>query len=295
MKRMKPVIIAHGGAGGVNHPYRRAQGLIKACSIGYGMLMQGRSSLDAVEQAVMELEDISIFNAGRGSSLNLEGIPEMDASIMTNDMKFGAVAALTDVRYPIQVARMVLERTDHLVLGGRNAVRFARIMGMPKYDCTTPEKKRIWKKMRKKFHSVYFEKLPGLMDHYGTVGVVAIDKNGTITAGTSSGGITMRLPGRIGDTPSPGAGTYADKHGGVGATGHGEEILRHLLSFRAVQYMARDPAPIAGKKTIIYASKHKCRCGLIGIDRKGRIMCVNNTKAMSWCYIKNGRMRMFKW
>lgn len=295
MKHMKPVIIAHGGAGGVNHPHRRAQGLIKACSVGYGMLLQGSSSLDAVEQAVMTLEDVSIFNAGRGSSLNLDGVPEMDASIMTSTMRFGAVAAITDVRYPIQVARLVMEKTDHLILGGKNAVRFARIMGVSKYKCVTAEKRRIWKRMRKQIRSAYFEKLSDLVEYYGTVGVVAIDKNGTITAGTSSGGITMRLPGRIGDTPSPGAGTYTDQNGGIGATGHGEEILRHLLSFRAAQYMARDPALVAGKKIISYANKHKCRCGLIGIDKKGRIMCVNNTKAMSWCYIKNGRIRMFRW
>lgn len=295
MKTHKPVIIAHGGAGGINHPNRRFQGLLNACSIGYGMLVQGSSSLDAVERATMILEDISIFNAGKGSSLNLEGVPEMDASIMTSEMKFGAVAALTDVQYPIQVARMVMENTDHLVLGGQNAVRYARIMGIPKFNCITDEKKRIWKKMRKKMRTAYFQKLADLAEYYGTVGVVAIDRRGLITVGTSSGGITMRLPGRIGDTPSPGAGTFADKNGGVGATGHGEEILRHLLSFRAVQLMARYPAQEAGKKVIAYASENKCRCGLIGIDKKGRIMCVNNTRAMSWCYIKNGKMRSFKY
>ena len=295
MKKHKPVIIAHGGAGGINHPHRRLQGLIKACSIGYGMLTQGGSSLDAVERAVMFLEDTTIFNAGKGSSLNLEGIPEMDASIMTSEMKFGAVAAITDVQYPIEVARLVMEKTDHLVLGGRHAIRFARIMGLPEYDCRTEEKKRIWQRMRKKMRTAYFQKLQDIAEYYGTVGVVATDKSGLITAGTSSGGITMRLPGRIGDTPSPGAGTFADKNGAVGATGHGEEILRHLLSFRAVQLMARYPAPVAGKKVIAYASEHKCRCGLIGIDKKGRIMCVNNTRAMSWCYIKNGRMHKFTW
>jgi len=295
VKRVKPVIIAHGGAGGVNHPQRRLQGLIKACSVGYGMLLQGSSSLDATERAVMVLEDTPIFNAGRGSSLNLEGIPEMDASIMTSDMKYGAVAAITDVRYPIQIARLVMEKTDHLVLSGENAVRFSRIMGIPEYDCVTKEKKRAWQRVKKKLGSAYFEKLRDIAGYYGTVGVVAMDTCGMITAGTSSGGITMRLPGRIGDTPSPGAGTYADAYGGVGATGHGEEILRHLLSFRAGQLMARYPAPIAGKKIIEYATAHKCRCGLIGIDRKGRIMCVNNTQAMSWCYIKNDRMHMFKW
>jgi beta-aspartyl-peptidase (threonine type) len=294
MIKHRPIIIAHGGAGGINHPRRRLNGLIRACDTGYKILTQGGSSLDAVEQAVMILEDTPIFNAGRGSSLNLEGIPEMDASIMTSEMKFGAVAVITDVQYPIKVARLVMEKTDHLVLGGRNAVRFARHMGLPAYDCATREKKHIWQKMRKKLKTSYFRKLKDHAEYYGTVGVVAIDKNGLITAGTSSGGITMRLPGRIGDTPSPGAGTFANRFGAAGATGHGEEILRHMLSFRAVHLMARYPAPAAGKKIIAYASEQNCRCGLIGIDKKGGIMCVNNTKAMSWCYIKNGRIKSFK-
>lgn len=294
MKSGKCVIIAHGGAGGVNFPQRRRNGLTRAVQAGYYMLLNGSSSVDAVERAVMILEDTSIFNAGRGSSLNLEGVPEMDASIMTSEMRFGAVAIITDVRYPIQVARLIMEKTDHLILGGSNAVRFARIMGIPKYNCVSEEKRRAWQRMRRRLQSRYFEKLPELAGYYGTVGVVALDRNGLITSGTSSGGITMRLPGRIGDTPVPGAGTYADRHGGVGATGHGEEILRHLLSFRAGQFMARHPAPIAGKKVLAYASKHKCRCGLVGLDRQGRIMCVSNTKAMSWCYIKNGQMRVFR-
>ncbi len=293
MRPIRPVIIAHGGAGGVNFPQRRLRGLIRACRIGYQMLTQGSSSLDAVERAVMVLEDASVFNAGRGSSLNLEGVPEMDASIMTSDMKFGAVAVITDVRYPIQVARMVMEKTDHLVLGGPNAVRFARIMGVPRFDCVTREKRRVWRRMRKKLPGSYFEKIGDFAEYYGTVGVVAIDRHGMITAGTSSGGITMRMPGRIGDVPTPGAGTYADRNGGVGATGHGEEILRHLLSFRAAQLMARYPAPVAGKRVIAYATGHKCRCGLIGIDRDGRIMCVNNTREMSWVHIRNGRLSHF--
>ncbi len=293
MSHVKPVIIAHGGAGGINYEDRRRSGLIKAVRIGFEMLQSGSSSLDAVEHAVMILEDAAIFNAGRGSSLNLEGVPEMDASIMTSEMRFGAVAIITDIQYPIRVARLVMEKTDHLVLGGKNAVRFARFMGMPKYDCRTREKKLAWQRMRKKLDSAYFEKLKDISGYYGTVGVVAIDKNGLITAGTSSGGITMRLPGRIGDTPTPGAGTYADRNGGVGATGHGEEILRYLLSFRATQLMARYSAPVAGEKAIAYASEHKCRCGLIGIDKKGQIMCVNNTRAMSWALIKNGNLKHF--
>jgi beta-aspartyl-peptidase (threonine type) len=103
----------------------------------------------------------------------------------------------------------------------------------------------------------------------------------------------MRLPGRVGDTPVLGGGTYADQNGAVSATGHGEEIMRHLLAFRTVSHMARYPARVAGAKVLRYATIRGCRCGLIGIDRKGRLVCMNNTKAMSWCYIKNGILKVF--
>jgi beta-aspartyl-peptidase (threonine type) len=117
--------------------------------------------------------------------------------------------------------------------------------------------------------------------------------NGCIAAATSSGGITMRLPGRVGDTPVIGAGTYADRNGGVSVTGHGEEIMRHMLAFRAVTMMAHYPAQRAGRQVINYATKVGCRCGMVGIDKQGRFLCCNNTKAMSWCSIKNGTLKVF--
>lgn len=293
MKRTPIAIVAHGGAGGINFPQRRKNGLMKAAGIGYGMLAQGASSIDAVEKAVMILEDVTIFNAGTGSSLNFMGEAEMDAALMTSELQFGGVGAITHVRNPIRVARLVMEKTDHLLLCGEGAIHFARHMGIKYYNPRTDEKKRLWKRMRKKLQSRYFRKLRELVEHYGTIGVVAIDTNGLITAGTSSGGITLRLPGRVGDTPLIGTGTYADEHGGVSATGHGEEIMRAMVAFRAVSLMARYPAQRAGKIVIDYATKYGCQCGLIGIDKKGRIACANNTKAMSWCSIKNGQMKLF--
>jgi len=295
MKKVDCVIIAHGGAGGINYPQRRKRGLIKAISEGYGILKQGGSSVDAVERTCMILEDITIFNAGTGSSLNLTGIPEMDASIMTSELKFGAVAAVRNIRNPIRVARLVMEKTDHLLLGGDGAIKFARLMGLKYYNPKTKEKEVLWQRKNKNLKNAYFEKLSAFADRYGTIGVVAIDKNGLLCVGTSSGGIAMRMPGRIGDTPCIGTGTYADRNGAVGATGHGEAIMRHMLAFRAVSWMARYPASVAGNKIIAHATRYRCRCGLIGIDKKGRILCVNNTKAMSWCYIKNGRMRVFQY
>jgi beta-aspartyl-peptidase (threonine type) len=295
MKKINCAIIGQGGAGGINYPQRRRDGLIKAVSVGYGILMQNGSSLDVVEKAVEILEDITVFNAGTGSALNLKGEAEMDASIMTNKLGFGAVAAIKNVKNPIKVARLVMEKTDHLLLCAEGAIKFARSMGIKYYNTKTKEKERVWKRKRKNLKSAYFKKLNKLVDLYETVSIVAIDKNGLICVGISTGGITLRLPGRIGDTPVIGTGIYADKNGVVSATGHGEEIMRHMIAFRAVSLMVRYPAQTAGKKVIDYATKNGCKCGLIGIDKKGRILCANNTKAMSWCYIKNGKMELFKY
>jgi beta-aspartyl-peptidase (threonine type) len=295
MKKRDCVIIANGGAGGINFPHRRRQGLIKAVSVGYGILRQGGSSIDAVEKAAMILEDTTVFNAGTGAYLNLIGEVEMDASIMTSKLDFGAVAIIKNVQYPIKVARLVMEKTDHLLLCGEGAIKFARLMGMKNYNPETREKRRLWQRKREDLKSKYFPKLKELAKFYGTIGIVAIDQQGLISVANSTGGINMRMPGRTGDTPIIGGGIYADENGGVTATGHGEEIMRLLLSFRAVKFMKRYSAQTAGRKIIAYATRHDCRCGLIGIDKKRRILCVNNTKAMSWCYIKRGRLKVFKY
>lgn len=286
-------LIAHGDAGGVDQPRRRRSGLKVAVEAGYEILRQGGSSLDAVEKAAVILEDKTIFNAGTGSCLNLAGDIEMDASIMTGDLRFGAVAAIRNVRNPVRVARLVMEQTDHLLLCGENATKFARLMGFEYHDPLTPEKKRIWQRKMKKRESKYFTKLAELADHYGTIGCVAIDRSGAISVATSSGGIFLKLPGRVGDTPIIGAGTYANRNAGVSATGHGEEIMRLLLALRCVTLMARmGPGP-AGAKALAEASQRGCECGLIGIDKRGAILCAHNTPGMSWCYIKNGALRSF--
>ena len=291
--RSRIAIIAHGGAGGINHPGRRSRGLKKAVRAGYDILTAGGSSIDAVEKGAMILEDISIFNAGTGSYLNLKGEVEMDASIMTSDLRFGAVGVVRNIKNPISLARKVMDETDHLLLCGDNAIRFARLKGMHYYDPKTREKELIWQRKKKRRQSTYFKKVFDLETHYGTIGVVAIDQQGLISVATSSGGINLRLPGRVGDTPVIGAGTYADRNGGVSTTGHGEEIMRCLLAFRVVAAMAKLNARAAGKDALHYATEHGCKCGLIGISRKADIVFLSNTKAMSWCYIRNGIMRSF--
>jgi len=292
MKR-KIALIAHGGAGGINYAHRRLRGLKAAVGAGYDMLCRGGSSLDAVETTAVILEDTPVFNAGTGSYLNLTGEVEMDASVMTSELKFGAVGVIRDVKNPISIARMVMERTDHLLLCGENAIKFARYMGMPYYDPKTREKELIWQRRKRKRESRYFGKVWEFDNHFGTIGAVAIDTQGLISVATSSGGINLRLPGRVGDTPIIGAGTYADPNGGVSTTGHGEEIMRQLLAYRAVTLMSRLRAREAGRRALAHATRSGCRCGMIGVDKYTNLLCLNNTNAMSWCYIKNGRMATF--
>jgi beta-aspartyl-peptidase (threonine type) len=291
--KVKLAIIANGGAGGISFPERRDKGLRKAVRAGYEILKAGGSSLDAVVRAVALLEDDPIFNAGTGSVLGLTGEVEMDASLMTSEGGFGAVAALQSVRHPIEVARLVMEKTDHFLLAGEGALRFARLMGVKPCNPVTPERKALWRRSRKGLKSKYFQKLEELSGYYGTVGVVALDWEGRLTTGTSTGGINLHLPGRVGDTPILGAGTYCDRNGGVSTTGHGEAIMKTFLALRAVQLLARHPARTAARKAIDYATRQGCRCGLVGIDKKGSILCLDNTKGMSWCYIKDGSLRSF--
>lgn len=293
MGRIRPVIIANGGAGGISFPERRDRGLRRAVGLGYEVLREGGTSLDAVVRAVARLEDDPIFNAGTGSVLGLVGEVEMDASLMTSEGGFGAVAALRSVRHPIEVARMVMEKTDHFLLAGEGALRFARLVGVRPYNPVTTERKALWRRSRKGFKSKYFERLKELSGYYGTVGVVARDQEGHLAVGTSTGGISLHLPGRVGDTPILGAGTYCDQNGGVSTTGHGEAIMKTFLALRTVQLLARHPARTAARQAIDYATRQGCRCGLVGIDKKGGILCLDNTKGMSWCFIKEGELRSF--
>jgi beta-aspartyl-peptidase (threonine type) len=204
------------------------------------------------------------------------------------------VASLREVKNPIRVARLVMEKTDHILLAGEGALRFARLMGVKPYNPATPERKALWRRSRKGLKSKYFQRLKELSEYYGTVGVVALDQKGRIAVGTSTGGINLHLPGRVGDTPIIGAGTYCDQNGGVSTTGHGEAIMKTFLALRTVQLLARYPAKAAARKAIDYATRNGCRCGLIGIDRKGGILCLDNTKGMSWCYIKDGTIKSFR-
>ena len=273
-----PAIIVHGGAGADSSqaPEFR-QGVRAAVLAGWRVLAEGGTALDAVESAVRALEDDPRFNAGRGSVLNRDGTIEMDASIMEGDrLQCGAVAALVGVANPVTVARRVLESRRHVLLVGDGALAFSRSVGIPECDpaslVTDRQRKRHVELARKPIS-------PG----GGTVGAVALDRNGTTAAATSTGGTPGKLPGRVGDSALIGCGTYADSSlGGVSCTGDGEAIIRVVLGHRALRYLkdADDPDYAAKVAVDLLVEEGRGQGGLILIDWRGRPGYATSTRLM---------------
>jgi len=296
--KSRKVIIVHGGAGKRRTGIISARkGVIRAVETGHQRLKEGGSAVEAVCAAVVALEDNPVFNAGIGSSLNLAGFVEMDASIMDDKMRYGAVAAIREVKNPILVARKVMEETDHIILAGEGAVRFAQHFDFETTDLITKRRKRQWLSYRDKIKTGkghrYFQKVRRYLGYLDTVGAVALDSHGRLAAATSSGGILLRLPGRVGDSAIIGGGTYCNKIGAVSTTGHGEEIAKLLLARYAVANLSRYCAEEAARRTIRLAYKANCLCGLIVLKRSGGFATGENTGYLAWAAIKDGELFHF--
>lgn len=196
------------------------------------VLKGGGRALDAVVESVIAMEDDPRFNAGTGSRMRIDGRIQMDAAVMDWDLEAGGVAAIEFVRNPILVAKDV-RRTPHVLLVGSDAIAFARSKGHARYDPATPESRRRLEESLAKIRSGrlprYARKWKAL-DLGDTVGAVARDRRGRFASGTSTGGTSFMLPGRVGDSPIVGAGLYAGPRGAVSVTGIGEEIIKHVLS-----------------------------------------------------------------
>jgi L-asparaginase / beta-aspartyl-peptidase len=238
-------LIVHGGAWDIPddlvEPHRR--GVLAAVKAGWEVLKKGGSAIDAVETAIVAMENDETFNAGRGAFINAVGDVELDASIMEGKtFKAGAVAAVQNVRNPILLARKILEESEHVLLVGMGATRFAKEHRVPTCSpdhLVTARELERWKGIQGK--GTFTTKdtfLKGKMPS-DTVGAVAIDRRGTIVAGTSTGGIPNKYPGRVGDSPLIGCGTYADNEiGGVSTTGWGETLIRVTMAKTVIDLMA---------------------------------------------------------
>jgi beta-aspartyl-peptidase (threonine type) len=280
---LDPAIIVHGGAGRIREYElpQRLEGCRIAALAGWKVLQQGGTALDAVEAAVILLEDNPLFNAGTGSTLNSLGQVEMDAAIMDGvTLRAGAVAAVGGIKNPISLARRVMEDGRHVLIAGEGALRFARQIGFPECDPETlivmAERNR-WQRI------------------HGTVGCVAFDCGGKIAAGTSTGGIFNKLPGRVGDSPLIGCGTCADGHGGVSCTGDGEAIMRIVMAKTALGYLESTAGAAAAARAAVgkLAGLTGAAGGLIVIDQLGGIGYAHNTERMPICFIsRDGEPRV---
>jgi beta-aspartyl-peptidase (threonine type) len=303
-QQKKYVLVIHGGAGTILKknmtPQKEAlyiAGLTRALKSGYAKIKAGKTSIDAVEAAIHVLEDDSLFNAGKGAVFTNDGKNELDASIMDGkNLMAGAVAGVTTLRNPISAARAVMEKSEHVMMVGAGAEKFAKQAGLeivdPKYFRTESRWKGLLKARKNDStkteldHGNKKSSLLGIKnidEKFGTVGCVALDKAGNLAAGTSTGGMTNKKFGRVGDAPIIGAGTYCDNEtAGISCTGWGEFFIRTAVAKTVSDLMEYKGLSLndASKLALDKMAKLGGTGGLIALDKKGNVSMPFNTEGM---------------
>jgi L-asparaginase / beta-aspartyl-peptidase len=301
---LKPSLIIHGGAW--NIPDEAVAdcraGIRRALEAGWKVLSGGGTAMDAVEFAIVILEDDPTFDAGFGSHLNRDGQVQLDAIVMDGaTLKAGAIAAVERVRNPIRLARCVLEKSEHMMLVGSGAEKFAMEHGIPlcaPEDLVNDRERAAWGKCLEDSHAAEHH----VGHEHGTVGAVAIDRHGNLAAGTSTGGTCCKFPGRVGDSPLIGCGCYADvEAGGVSCTGHGEGIMKIVMAKMAIDLLHDQRVLVphrekAGSLSLAQAVADACirklahrahtTGGLILLDRDGLPAAAFNTPRMAYGYVE---------
>ena len=288
-RNVAPVLIIHGGAGARGPAHERPQrrrAMLDAVKRGSDVLLAGGSALDAVTEAIVMMENDPLFNAGYGAALNADGEVEMDASVMVVPFTVagntdggpgavigaGAVAAVRRVRNPVLAARAVMAYTPHVLIVGVAAERLAARAGV---SLCRPEE-LITDRARARWQTYM-----GRAADHGTVGAAALDSNGQLAAATSTGGITGKMAGRVGDSAIIGAGTFANRVGAASATGMGEAIMKATLCREAVRMLTRStPARAAAASIKTLELSTGGEAGLIMVDRQGRVGYAHNAQVM---------------
>lgn len=303
-KSVGPItLVIHGGAGTIRREnmtpereqaYREA--LSQALETGYGVLENGGSSLDAVIAAIKVMEDSPLFNAGKGAVFTNEGKNELDASIMDgSNLMAGAVAGVTTIKNPITAAYAVMTRSEHVMMVGRGAEKFAEEQGLeivdPSYFFDSTRYRQLRRVQEREDNREAHLIDPYIKDKkFGTVGAVALDQYGNVSAGTSTGGMTNKRYGRVGDAPIIGAGTYADNETcGVSATGHGEYFIRlgvardiaAMMEYAGMSLEEAADSVVMKKLTTLGGDG-----GIIALDRQGNVVMTFNSEGMYRGYIK---------
>lgn len=280
-----PVILIHGGAGKVAPDLvelRRA-GIRAAVVNGWQVLSEGGSAVKAVEQAVRVLEDDPAFNAGRGACLNRDGETELDASIMDGrDLAAGAIGAVKRIANPVTLARTVMEAGGPILLVGEGAQQFAAAVGIK--ECVAEA--LITKRQRDRWSALREEQQ---VEGVGTVGAIALDQAGHLAAATSTGGLPLKVPGRVGDSALIGCGTYADDQlGAASCTGNGEAIIKLVLAKTAIEFLRIGEEPMAAARRAVgeLTARTGAEIGIILLDRHGRIGVARNTAQMACACIR---------
>jgi len=293
---MQPSLIVHGGAWDIPDDAVAAcnEGCRNALAAGWAVLRKGGSALDAVEAAVMVLEDDPVFDAGYGSHLNADGKVECDAILMDGaTLRAGAAAGLQHIKNPIRLARKIWEQCPHLMLIADGAERFAEKTGLPLCDpaeLISPAEHAAWLQCREDEHAAEHHR----GHEQGTVGAVAMDSDGRLFAATSTGGTCCKLPGRVGDSPLIGCGCYADgEAGAVSCTGYGEAIMKIVMAKTAVDSLrrARSSDAVSAERAAqdavdLLARRGKGTGGLILLDTEGTPAFAFNTPRMAYGFVR---------
>ncbi|GJQ73306.1 hypothetical protein Trydic_g13677 [Trypoxylus dichotomus] len=275
----EPLIMVHGGAGTLfdNIVIPKIEGVKAAAQIGYKALLKG-TAVDAVEQAIRSMDDLEYFNSGKGSVLNANGEVENDSVMMRGDIAIGGVCSCPNIEHPISLSRLVMEKSSYLLLSSSGALAFAKQHGMEVLKegaLITERAKRLWKD---------FKKYEG--QETGIVGAVALDRRGMLAAGTSSGGVNNKLPGRTCSCLA-GCSVFADNTvGAVAATGEGESILRTCLAYAIIFNINQGltPSEAIQKGLFMMDMRLHTSGGAIAITPKGELGFYFNTKQMPWAY-----------
>ena len=290
-KSVEWAIALHGGAGNMlpsdytdEQQKEYKQELTNALEIGKKILASGGTSLDAVEQVVKYMEDCPLFNAGKGAVFTHEGKNELDAAIMDgNGLRAGAVAGVGDIKNPIHAARLVMEKSPHVLMVGKGASKFAASQGAEIVDSSYFYTEKRWESLQKILKNEADKE-----KKKGTVGCVALDKNGNLAAATSTGGMTNKRFGRIGDTPIVGAGTYSNNNTcAISATGHGEFFIRYTVAHdisALIEYKGlslKDAVDLVINTKLANAGGDG---GVIAVDKYGNIVLSMNTSGMFRAY-----------
>jgi L-asparaginase / beta-aspartyl-peptidase len=308
-------LVIHGGAGTIKRenmtPERETayrEGLNQALEAGYAVLESGGASLDAVIAAIKVMEDNPLFNAGKGAVFTNEGKNELDASIMDgSNLMAGAVAGVTTIKNPITAAYAVMTKSEHVMMAGKGAEKFAQEQGLeivdPSYFFDSIRWEQLQrvkgKELGKEANNIDPYVDPYVKDRkFGTVGAVALDRNGNIAAGTSTGGMTNKKYGRVGDAPIIGAGTYANNATcGVSATGHGEYFIRLGVARDIASLMEYKGMSLEGAANEVINTKLEKLGGdggIVALDRQGNISMTFNSEGMYRGFItKKGEGKTF--